>query len=388
MTFPQPAFVISPASAFKNASASPSPPSLIARQLAAVGVALGLLWPGNAVQAQTPTSPLTASADRADNASVASAMRSAASALLAATAPADQPRLALAFDDALRADWHYTPRSRAGLAIKDMSPEQRSAASALLAAPLSAPGLATVQDVMALEGVLRELESGSSLRVPENYAIALYGPPTPNDAWGWRIEGHHLSLHFTVQAGRVVSTLPQFLGANPARVPAGLSAPLGALAGRRVLAAPEDAARQLLASLDASQRAQAVISLQTYGDLVSRNAARASPLEKTGLGYLALRADQQAALMALVTQFAAPLKPALAAERMARVQSGGLDSLQFAWVGSSALGQGHYFRVQGARFLLEYDNSGGNHVHSVWRDFDGDWGRDVLADHYRRARKP
>ena len=315
-------------------------------------------------------------------------MRNAATALAAATPATDQPRLLLAFDDTLRADWHYTPRTRAGIALKDMNPAQRAAARALLEAPLSTTGLATVQDVMALEAVLRELESGSPLRIPNNYAMAIYGTPSANAAWGWRFEGHHLSLHFTLDSDQVVSTLPQFMGANPALV-------ANAVAGghkepraqTRPLGAPEDAARTLLVSLEPAQRAQAVLSVQTYGDIVSRNAVKVSPLEKSGLAYSAMNADQQQALLALVGQFAAQVKPALAAARMQRVRTSALDTVTFAWVGSAQKGQGHYFRIQGDKFLIEYDNSGGNHVHSVWRDFDGDWGRDVLAEHYRRGRQ-
>ena len=315
---------------------------------------------------------------------VARAMRSAATELLAATPAADQARVAFSFDDGLRSDWHYTPRRRAGLAIKDMNVAQRSAARALLQAPLSSRGLAQVDDVMALEAVLRVLEAGSSLRVPQNYAVAIYGTPAGDGAWGWRIEGHHLSLHFTVNADGVVSTLPQFLGANPAVVPVGID---GVRPGSRALGPEEDAARALLASLSPTQRAQAVISPRTYGDLVSRNAAKASALDQAGIGYTALNAEQRVALLALAGQFAAGLKPALAEARLQRVRAGGVEALRFAWVGALDPGQGHYFRIQGPTFLIEYDNSGGNHVHSVWRDFDGDWGRDVLAEHYRRGRQ-
>ncbi|MBC7609451.1 MAG: DUF3500 domain-containing protein [Polaromonas sp.] len=322
--------------------------------------------------------------DSSSAAAVALAMRNAATALGAATPAADQPRLLFAFDDTLRADWHYTPRTRAGIALKDMSPAQRAAARALLEAPLSAAGLATVQDVMALEAVLRDLEAGSPLRIPGNYAMAIYGTPVANAAWGWRIEGHHLSLHFTLDRDQVVSTLPQFIGANPALVPKAVAG--GPKAQTRPLGAPEDAARALLASFDAAQRAQAVLSAQTYGDIVSRNAKRASPREKGGLAYADMNADQRQALLAMVGQFAAQVKPALAATRMERVRASAPEALTFAWVGSAQKGQGHYFRVQGEKFLIEYDNSGGNHVHSIWRDFDGDWGRDVLADHYRRGR--
>ncbi len=340
----------------------------------------------------TPTGPapqslpaLPAPPESSSAPAVALAMRTAASALAAATPAAEQSRLMFAFDDSLRANWHYTPRTRTGIALKDMGVAQRAAARALLEAPLSASGLTTVQDVMALESVLRDLEAFSSLRIPENYAIAIYGTPAADAAWGWRMEGHHLSLHFTVGSDQVVSTLPQFIGANPAVVTRAVAG--GPKAQTRPLGAAEDAARALLASLDARQRAQAVLSAQTYGDLVSRNAAQAQPLEKGGIAVSAMSASQRQALLALIEHFAAQVKPALATVRMQRASNPAFEAVTFAWVGSAQKGQGHYFRIQGEKFLIEYDNSGGNHVHSVWRDFDGDWGRDVLADHYRRGRQ-
>ena len=343
------------------------------------GLALGPAG-AQALESAPPPLPESSSAP-----ALALAMRNAATALAAATPVAEQPRLLFAFDDTLRADWHYTPRTRAGIALKDMNPAQRTAARALLEAPLSATGLATVQDVMALEAVLRVLESGSSLRIPNNYAVAIYGTPSATAAWGWRFEGHHVSLHFTLDSDQVVSTLPQFMGANPALVADAVAG--GPKVQTRPLGAYEDAARALLASLGPAQRAQAVLSVQTYGDIVSRNAGQASPLDKAGLPYAAMNASQQQAMLALAGQFAALVKPALAAARLQRLRTSALDALTFAWVGSAQKGQGHYFRLQGEKFLIEYDNSGGNHVHSVWRDFDGDWGRDVLAEHYRRGRQ-
>ena len=357
-----------------------------ARHLHLCGLALAVVCAGALTLANAQTlTRVVAPPESSSAAALALAMRNAATALAAATPAADQPRLLFAFDDTLRADWHYTPRTRTGMALKDMNPAQHAAARALLEAPLSATGLATVQDVMALGAVLRDLEAGSPLRIPGNYAIAIYGTPAAQAAWGWRLEGHHLSLHFTLDSDQVVSTLPQFIGANPALVAKAVAG--GPIAQTRPLGATEDAARALLTSLDASQRTQAVLSTQTYGDIVSGNTKQASALGRGGLAYAAMNAGQQQAVLALVGQFAAQVKPALAVARMQRVRTSALDALTFAWVGSAQKGQGHYFRIQGEKFLIEYDNSGGNHVHSVWRDFDGDWGRDVLADHYRRGRQ-
>jgi hypothetical protein len=287
------------------------------------------------------------------------------------------------FTDAARSDWHYTPRQRDGVAWKRMSPAQREASVALLRSALNERGLDKVRALMALEITLRELEAFGLSRDPENYAIAIYGEPGQG-GWGWRIEGHHLSLHFSLEGDRYVATLPQFFGANPAVVPrdVGRGAPK---AGFRLLGTEDDLARQWLASLNAEQRRRALLDTRTYGDIVSRNAARAQALEAAGLPLAEMDAAQQAQVLKLIASFADHLQPELAQARLARVRAAPLDTMRVAWAGSLQPGQPHYFRIQGAQFLIEYDNSGGNHVHSVWRDFDGDFGRDVLREHYRRA---
>jgi hypothetical protein len=156
-------------------------------------------------------------------------------------------------------------------------------------------------------------------------------------------------------------------------------------AGFRLLGSEEDLARQWLASLSAAQRARAVFDTRPFGDIVSGHAARAKPLDAVGLPFAGMDAGQQALLLKLVGAFADHLQPELAQARLARIRAAPLDALRMGWAGSTQPGQPHYFRIQGENFLIELDNSGGNHVHSVWRDFEGDFGRDVLGEHYRRA---
>jgi hypothetical protein len=312
---------------------------------------------------------------------------SAAQQLIEATAAADRAQLLLSFDDQRRSDWHYTPRQRDGLAWKAMTAAQRLATTALLQSALNERGHNKVRALMALETTLRELESSGPLRDPENYAIAIYGQPGAA-AWGWRIEGHHLSLHFSLAGDRVVATLPQFFGANPAEVPRDVGReprPAPQRQGFRLLGTEEDLARQWLASLNEAQRQQAVFDKRPFGDIVSRNLPQVQPLEAVGLPFAQMDSAQQGLLRKLIGAFAEHLQPELAQARLARVQSAPTASLRFAWAGSTAPGQPHYFRIQGANFLIEFDNSGGNHIHSVWRDFDGDFGRDVLREHYRRT---
>jgi hypothetical protein len=307
----------------------------------------------------------------------------AARRLLQASSSVQRADLLQPFTEPARGDWHYTPRRRSGLAWKAMSAPQREAATALLRTALNERGLDKVRALMALEITLRQLETFGLSRDPENYAVALFGEPGAG-GWGWRIEGHHLSLHFSLDGDRYVSTLPQFFGANPAVVPrdAGGGAPP---AGFRLLGREEDLARQWLASLSPAQRARAVFDTRPFGDIVSGNAARARPLDAVGLPFTDMDAGQQAQLLQLVDVFADHLQPELAEVRLARVRAGPLGALRMGWAGSTLPGQPHYFRIQGANFLIEFDNSGGNHIHSVWRDFEGDFGRDVLGEHYRGA---
>lgn len=320
----------------------------------------------------------------ADTARAAQAMRVAASALVEATPPAQRASLVLPFTLEARSDWNYTPRRRDGIPFKDMSAAQRAAAQRLLATALSEPGLVKVQHIIALEIALRELETFGPNRDPENYAFALYGAADAAAPWGWRIEGHHLSLHFTLSAGQVVATLPQFLGANPATVPRDIAG--GPRKGQRALGEEEDRAFALLGALTPAQAQKAVFSNRPFGDIVTRNAEKLDPLAPVGIPFAELDPAQQALLLRIVQAFASVAETSLAQQRMERVQGGGLESIRFGWAGAQERGKPHYWRIQGARFLIEWDNTGGNHVHSVWRDFEGDWGRDVLGEHYRRAR--
>ena len=306
-------------------------------------------------------------------------------ALSSATPAPARPALMLPYSDDARADWHYTPRGRDGVPWKAMSEAQRAAATALMRSALSDTGVAKARAVMALEIVLREVETFGLSRDPDNYAFAVYGAPAADAPWGWRVEGHHLSLHFTLVGDRYVATLPQFLGANPAQLPRDFPK-AGMKKGDRVLGREEDLARALVDSLDAAQRKAAIVDERPYGDIVTRNAAKLDPIAPAGVPFGALDAAQQATLLKLVSAFAEHLQPALAEARLARVRDGGLASLRFAWAGSTRRGEPYYFRVQGAGMLIELDNSGGNHVHSVWRDAGDDWGRDALREHYGRSK--
>lgn len=310
---------------------------------------------------------------------VAERMRTESAAFVASVDPARRERLVLAFDDAKRTDWHYVPRSRPGLSLADLDAKQREAVHRLLRTALSAAGHRKVVNIIELELVLREVELTGFFRDPEKYFLVFFGAPDPKAPWGWRFEGHHLSLSFTLR-GDVIATTPSFLGANPAQVRKGPKQ------GLRTLAEEEDEARKLLATLDEAQRRVAVIDERTYGEIVTRAAPRVSPLEGRGLETRAMTGPQRAQLRRLVEAYADSFEPGLRAARLARAFEDP-EAIRFAWAGPTERGKPHYYRVQGPRFLIEYDSSqdGGNHIHTVWRDFDGDFGRDLLREHHSRS---
>jgi hypothetical protein len=280
-----------------------------------------------------------------------------------------------AFQSRDRTTWRYTPGGRPGMPLQEMSPAQREAAQAVLRSFLSGEGYLKVQSIIALEVVLREIERWDE-RDPERYWFLVFGEPGSESPWGVRVEGHHVSLHLAVIKGRFVSSTPTFLGANPAEVRSGPKK------GSRALAAEEDAARALLESLTAAQRAETIIDEAPYGDIVSRNRTRVDPLDARGIAFGKLAPAQQKQLLALIELYAGTMQPKLAEERLAKIRAAGLDGIRFAWAGPAARGRPHYYRVQGPTFLIEFDNSGGNHIHTVWRDFEGDFGRDLLREHY------
>jgi hypothetical protein len=331
---------------------------------------------------------------------LASRMRDAAQALADSVDERRRKKLVLPFDAQARTDWHYTPRRREGLSFADMDVPQREAAHRLLRTGLSAAGHRKVVNIVELELVLKELEFAMSLlRDPEKYFVAIWWSPGPqgaergasqtapwggppgSHAWGWRFEGHHISLHFTVRGDAAIASTPSFLGANPAEVRKGPKK------GTRVLAAEEDEARKLMAMFDEAQRRTAIIDSRSYGDIVTGAQDRVSPLDNRGLEVRAMTPPQRSQLRQVIAVYADSFEPALKAARLARAEEG-FEGARFAWAGSTERGRPHYYRIQGPRVLIEYDASqnDGNHVHTVWRDFDGDFGRDLLRDHHAAFR--
>jgi hypothetical protein len=312
----------------------------------------------------------------------ASSMANAANKFLAALTPEQRQQATFPFESEELTRWHYVPAQqfpRNGIPIRAMNEAQRTLAHELLKTGLSQRGYTQATTIMVdLETILKALENGSAMRDPEQYCFSVFGTPSAKGVWGWRVNGHHLSLHFNVGNGSVVASAPTFFGSNPAEVRVE-----GPKKGLRVLGDREDSARALLNALDDAQRKLATIEAVAPNDIVTRTAAKVEPLSPTGLGAAAMTPKQRELLMAVVETYTSSMAADIASERLAELRKAGLEKIAFAWSGETERGKKHYYRIQGPTFLIEYDNTqnDGNHVHSVWRDFSGDFGRDLLREH-------
>ncbi len=320
---------------------------------------------------------LTANA-HASQADVAAQMALAANDLLNSLDDQQKKIVQFELQDDERQNWHFIPKERNGLTLKQMQPQQQQLGYALLATGMSSRGFTKALQVMTLEHVLWVQSNKNPIRDHEKYHFSIFGKPTANGTWGWRVEGHHLSLNFTIIKGRVIASTPSFFASNPAKV---LEGPRK---GLRVLAAEEDLARKLVKSLNDKQRKSAVFSAKPPRDILTRAERKVNPLQDKGIAWSILSPSQQETLMQLIREYVGSHRPELAKVDLAKIAEAGHKNIRFAWAGGLNSGQGHYYRVQGPTFLLEYANTQGkaNHIHAVWRDFKGDFGEDVLAKHF------
>ncbi|MBI3651566.1 MAG: DUF3500 domain-containing protein [Acidobacteria bacterium] len=300
-------------------------------------------------------------------------------------------------------NWHYIPtyiaalpnaaqmimHKRNGVSIKEMSLEQRLAAHALLRSALGTQGYLKATAIMHLELVLREIEitlgrnvkEATAIRDPELYFFTVFGTPSKEDAWGWRVEGHHLSLHFALLGNRFIAPVPAFMGSNPAIVKH------GSHAGSRLFAAEETLARELLQSFNAPQSSQVMIDTAAPNDIITKNHRRAELGKPTGLSVAKMSGAQREVLMRLIQEYVGNFTADLAASEFNRIKAEGIEKIHFAWAGSSAVGKAHYYRIHSPKLLIEYDNTqnDANHIHTVYRQPDNDFGLDMLRQHYDKS---
>jgi hypothetical protein len=308
-------------------------------------------------------------------------MTTAARAFLASLDADQRARATFPMDSEERLNWHFVPFERKGIALREMNSAQKQLAGALLAAGLSQQGVIKAHTIMSLDAVLKELEKGKGPeRDPEKYYVTIFGEPSETGVWGYRFEGHHVATNFTIVNGRVASS-PNFFGANPAEV---LEGPR---AGLRALPREEDLGQKLIMSLTPAQRAIAIVDQKAYPDIITMDSRKAALSgQPSGIPFAKLTAKQRDILTELVSEYANNFPGPIADSRMEQYRKT-QNNLFFAWAGGLERREPHYYRIQTPAFLIEYDDTqnNANHSHTVWRDFDGDFGMDLLAEHYKSS---
>lgn len=318
-----------------------------------------------------------------------SVMTNAGKAYLSSLTPEQRTKGIFKFADDERMNWHfvppeaftYTPKERKGVALREMTSAQKHLAEALLSAGLSQQGIIKAHTIMSLDQVLKDIEKGGAMeRDPEKYYVSIFGEPAEQGTWGYRFEGHHISLNFTIVNGRVASS-PTFFGANPAEVRE------GPRTGLRALGREEDLGRKMVKSLTDAQRAVAIVDKVAPKDIITFDSRKAALNgAPNGLPFSKMTAAQREVLTELVTEYASNLPDELAAARVEQYRKNQAN-LFFAWSGGTEKNDPHYYRIQTPAFLIEYDDTqnNANHIHSVWRDYNGDFGLDLLAQHYQAS---
>ena len=288
------------------------------------------------------------------------------------------------FDQMSRYEWHYFPPSmvsRQGIPIKELNDEQKKNFHSLLKIFLSDKGYAKTQDIMSYEYLLKELEPNNSHRIPENYFVAIYGSPGTDSTWGWKFSGHHLALNFTIVSNQLAFA-PFFFGINPAEIKD------GSKKGKRVIREEEDLGFELINSFTKEQKSKAIFQLRAFTEIVTTNAAQVSPLPPVGILAKDMTPQQKIIVNKLIAAYLSSMPDGIAKIRTRRIVAEDMNEIRFGWAGGLVAGEPHYYRIQGKTFLVEFDNTqqNANHIHTVWRDFNGDYGADLLKEHYKNSK--
>ena len=347
-------------------------------KFAAVGLSLAA---GAAGALLAPTADAAREADKASATAAANAFLKSLPQDLRSTAsfPIDSPE---------RLAWHYIPKERVGVSLLKLDDPQSEQLGPLLATALSPEGLLAARGVMKHENILRRVETeagvaNASRRDPGLYYTAIFGKPSDSAPWSWRFEGHHLSINVTELPGQAPIVAPVFMGANPARVLSGPNA------GFRLLATEEDLGREMIRMLPAARRQAATIRDTPFAEIVTGNDPKVQNLELAGLPAADMNTEERAQLRRLIELYVGRMNAASAKEALVRLDRAGFEKVRFAWAGGIESGQAHYYRIHGPTLLIEYDDTQNeaNHIHTVYRDLERDFGGDALRAHYRLSHR-
>lgn len=307
-----------------------------------------------------------------------------ATALLNSLSPEQKEAISFALDDPAKTRWHYLPHSsfaREGVPLSEMSPEQEEKTYALLEAYLSESGYDQMQQIIDLENYLAVAENDPVKRDATKYYVAFYGTPHRDSLWAWSFEGHHISLNFTVSPNGIAFA-PAFWGANPGIVPDGRNK------GKVVLKNDHNWGLELVNSLSPKQLVKTLVSSQTYGEILTSNQAAVEFILDNGIAYSQLNPSQKQQLKKIIDLHLERMEKPVAQKAQSLLDAENWKKISFSWAGKTKKLNAHYYRIQGQSFLIEYDNSqnNGNHIHSVWRTFDGDFGKDLIREHYQKGK--
>lgn len=308
-------------------------------------------------------------------------MAAAAAAWLDSLAPEQRAKATYEYMDGERVFWYYPPLNRHGLALRDMDDEQRKLAYGIMESGLTPRAYKQASQIIDHETILGKLEKErgvvSFVRDPELYYFTVFGEPGGADPWAWRVEGHHVSLHYSVWGDSVISTTPFFFGANPAE------APQGPQQGLRILGDRQDLAMELVNGLSSEQRRRAVIYPEAPYDILTYNSSRAVFPQEEGLPGAQMNGVQREMMMTIINEYVTTIREDVAQDKLNAIREQGLDDFYFAWGGGLENNTKHYYRIHGGAFIVEYDNrqNDANHIHSVLRDEENDFANDVLREH-------
>lgn len=308
---------------------------------------------------------------------------SGVTALMNSLTSAQKEAVSFAMEDPAKSRWHYLPHdsfAREGLPLSEMTPEQNHKTFALLEAYLSESGYDQMQQIIDLENYLALVENNPVKRDASKYYIAFYGTPHKDSLWAWSFEGHHISLNFTVTP-EAIAFAPAFWGSNPGIVPNGPGK------GKIVLKTDHNLGLQLVNSLSPKQLEQTLVSTHTYGEILTRNQTAVQFITNNGISFGQLQDSQQQLLKKIIYHHLDRMEKAVSQKARNLLEKENWEEISFSWAGKMKKLNPHYYRIQGQSFLIEYDNSQnkGNHIHVVWREFDGDFGKDLIREHYQKG---
>ncbi|MCW5515934.1 DUF3500 domain-containing protein [Muriicola sp. Z0-33] len=290
-------------------------------------------------------------------------------------------------DEEERYNFNYVPIVRKGPTFHDFTKPQKAAALELLKASLSENGFNKSKEIMALENILIQIEKnkfrmpdGSPMRDPLNYHFSIFGKPAPDQFWGWRFEGHHLSLNFTSAEGKIISATPSFMGSNPGVVMEGEHK------GKEVLRSETQLGLELINALSESQSEKAIFSNTAPREIITGNQRKVKAIERKGIPFTELNEKQKEMFLQLLEVYIGNYVFEFSETFRAKIANAGHDNLYFAWAGDTVKGRPHYYRIHGPMLLIEYDNiqNNANHVHTVVRDLNNDFAEDLLRQHYNQ----